>query len=85
MIPILGKARRADIFVAWRFKNEPSSVGAAYPDGVAPTELEIILADVLQICRAYGAMAGRGRRSRVRRARTVRFPATRKRRAGVWP
>ena len=27
----------------------------------------------------------RGRRSRVRRARVVRFPATRKRRAGVWP
>ena len=29
--------------------------------------------------------AGRGRRSRVWRARAVRFPATRKRRAGVWP
>ena len=30
-------------------------------------------------------LAGRGRRSRVRRARAVRFPATHKRHAGVWP
>jgi hypothetical protein len=51
----LEKPVRADIFVAWQFKNEPSSVGAASSEYAAPTELENILADVLQICRAYGA------------------------------
>jgi len=34
--PFLEKARRADIFVAWRFKNESSSVGATSPDYAAP-------------------------------------------------
>jgi hypothetical protein len=55
--PFWEKPVRADIFVAWRFKNESSSVGAISPEYAAPTELEIVLADVLQICRAYGATA----------------------------
>jgi hypothetical protein len=32
-----------------------SSVGATSSEYAAPMELEIVLADVLQICRAYGA------------------------------
>jgi hypothetical protein len=37
--------------------------------------LNFVWVVILQRCRAYGATAGRGRRSRVRLARAVRFPA----------
>jgi hypothetical protein len=76
--PFQEKPVRADIFVAWRFKNESSSVGAASwrPSArIMPPRrgLNLVWVAVLQRCRAYGATAGRGRRSRVWRARAFAF------------
>jgi hypothetical protein len=57
---IWGKARRADIFVAWRSKNESGSVGATswWPSArtMPPRRgLNLVWVVVLQRCRAYGA------------------------------
>jgi hypothetical protein len=38
-----GQRRRRGIFVESRYKTISSSVGAAYPDDVAPTELDSFL------------------------------------------
>src|ERR1035437_831672 len=46
--------RRRGIFVEPQSKQNFSPVGAAYPDDVAPTELDSSLIANLQICQPYG-------------------------------